>query len=165
MPKHHEVRALPYSASQMYDLVIDVARYNEFLPWVSAVRVRSDSETEMVADLVVGFKAIKERFTSRVTKARDRSVHVDYIDGPLKFLRNDWRFEDDGAQGCRVDFMVEFAFKNRLFEAIAGQMFDHALRRMIGAFEARAHQLYGPPSVKPPTPASATPRQSALPEA
>jgi coenzyme Q-binding protein COQ10 len=127
----------------MYDLVTDVARYGEFLPWVSAVRVRSDSEAEMVADLIVGFKAIKERFTSRVKKERARSVHVDYLDGPLKFLHNDWRFEEDGAGGCRVDFMVEFAFKNRVFEAIAGQMFDHALRKMIGAFEARAHTLYG----------------------
>ncbi len=142
MPKHQEVRALPYSAAQMYALVTDVARYPEFLPWVSAVRVRSDSDTEMVADLIVGFKALKERFTSRVTKVRPRSVHVEYIDGPLKFLRNEWAFEDDGVGGCRVDFMVEFAFKNRLFEALAGQMFDHALRRMIGAFEARAHTLY-----------------------
>jgi coenzyme Q-binding protein COQ10 len=127
----------------MYDLVIDVARYAEFLPWVTAVRVRSNSETEMVADLVVGFKAIKERFTSRVTKTRASSVHVDYIDGPLKYLRNDWRFEPHPAGGCRVEFVVEFAFKNRLFEALAGQMFDHALRRMIGAFETRAIALYG----------------------
>ena len=143
MPKHQEVRALPFSAVQMYDLVTDVARYGEFLPWVSAVRVRSDTETEMLADLIVGFKAIKERFTSRVTKERARAVHVDYVDGPLKYLHNDWAFEDDGTGGCRVDFSVEFAFKNRLFEAIAGQMFDHALRKMIGAFEARAHALYG----------------------
>ena len=143
MPKHQEVRALPYSATQMYDLVTDVARYAEFLPWVSAVRVRSNSETEMVADLIVGFKALKERFTSRVTKERASRVHVDYIEGPLKFLRNEWVFESDDAGGCRVDFMVEFAFKNRLFEALAGQMFDHALRRMIGAFETRAHALYG----------------------
>jgi len=143
MPKHQEVRALPYSVAQMYDLVTDVARYGEFLPWVSAVRVRSNSEDEMVADLIVGFKAIKERFTSRVAKVRNRSVHVDYIDGPLKFLHNDWTFEDDGAGGCRVDFSVEFGFKNRLFETVAGQMFDYALRRMIGAFETRADALYG----------------------
>lgn len=143
MPKHREVRALPYSVAQMYDLVIDVPRYSEFLPWVSAVRVRSNSESEMVADLIVGFKAIKERFTSRVAKVRNQSVHVDYIDGPLKFLRNDWLFEDDPNGGCRIDFSVEFAFKNRMFEALAGQMFDYALRRMIGAFEARAHALYG----------------------
>ena len=143
MPKHHEVRALPYSATQMYELVIDVARYAEFLPWVCAVRVRSDTEYQMLADLVVGFRAIKERFTSRVTKERARRVHVDYLEGPLKFLYNEWLFEDDGNGGCRVDFTVEFAFKSRVFEALAGQLFDYALRKMIGAFETRAHQLYG----------------------
>ncbi|MBU6206154.1 MAG: type II toxin-antitoxin system RatA family toxin [Alphaproteobacteria bacterium] len=143
MPAHHEMRILPYTPAQMYALVTDVARYGEFLPWVSAVRVRSDSETEMVADLIVGFKALREKFTSRVVKVRPGSVHVDYIEGPLKFLTNDWRFADDGAGGCVVDFSVAFAFRNRIFEALAGQMFDHALKRMIGAFEARADALYG----------------------
>lgn len=143
MLEHHEVRTLPYSVDQMYALVTDVARYAEFLPWVRAVRVRSNTETEMLADLIVGFKAIKERFTSRVTKVRPTRVHVDYIEGPLKFLRNEWEFSPTPDGGCHVDFVVAFAFKNRLFEAIAGQMFETALRRMIGAFEARAAALYG----------------------
>jgi coenzyme Q-binding protein COQ10 len=125
----------------MYDMVADVARYHEFLPWVSAVRVKSDSDTEMVADLLVGFKQLREKFTSRVVKARPRTIHVDYLDGPLKHLRNEWVFEATPT-GCTVDFTVDFAFKNRLFEAIAGQFFDQALRKMIGAFETRAHDLY-----------------------
>lgn len=145
MPGHREKRFLPYSAEQMFDLVADVGRYAEFLPWVTAVRVRSDSETEMVADLIVGFRALRERFTSRVGKERARLISVDYIDGPLKFLRNDWRFEP-AAGGCTIDFSVDFAFKNRVFEAIAGQMFDAALRKMINAFEAQADTLYGAPS-------------------
>lgn len=127
----------------MFDLVADVGRYGEFLPWVAAVRVRSDSATESVADLIVGFKALRETFTSRVVKQRPNEVHVDYIDGPLKYLHNDWLFRPDGAGGCLVDFSVDFAFRNRLFEALAGQMFDAALRKMIGAFEARAEALYG----------------------
>jgi coenzyme Q-binding protein COQ10 len=127
----------------MFDLVADVARYPEFLPWVTAVRIRSDSAIEMVADLGVGFMALRERFTSRVTKQRPESVHVDYVDGPLKFLRNEWRFRDDGAGGCVVEFAVAFEFRNRLFERLAGQVFDRALRRMIGAFETRAARLYG----------------------
>jgi coenzyme Q-binding protein COQ10 len=143
MPRHSETRALPHSPTQMYDLVTDVARYNEFLPWVSAVRVRSDSETEMVADLIVGFKAIRETFTSRVIKARPDRVHVDYLDGPLKHLTNDWVFHDDGNGGCLVDFTVDFAFKNRVFEALAGQYFDKALRKMTDAFETRAAAIYG----------------------
>ena len=143
MPRHAETRHLPYTPEQLFDLVADVPRYQEFLPWVAAVRVRSDSETEMVADLVVGFKALRERFTSRVTKDRPNTIRVDYVEGPLKYLRNDWTFRPDGAGGTKLDFAVDFAFRSRIFEAIAGQMFDRALRKMIGAFEARAAELYG----------------------
>jgi coenzyme Q-binding protein COQ10 len=127
----------------MFDLVADVARYPEFLPWISAVRVRSDSESEMVADLVVGFRAIKEIFTSRVKKNRPNTVFVEYIDGPLKFLYNDWSFRSDGEGGCLVDFTVDFEFRNRLFERLAGQYFEKALRKMADAFVARAEAIYG----------------------
>lgn len=142
MPRHHEVRSLPYSAEQMYALVADVARYAEFLPWVSAVRVRSDSAEEMIADLVVGFKGLRERFTSRVHKTPMTRIHVDYLDGPLKHLHNDWHFRPIET-GCEVDFTVEFAFKNSLFEALSGQVFDKAVRKMTQAFEDRANVLYG----------------------
>lgn len=142
MPRHSETRTLPYSPEQMFDLVADVPSYAKFLPWVSAVRVRSDSETEMVADLMVGFKSLRERFASRVTKDRPNSIHVDYLDGPLKFLRNDWTFRSDGQGGTLLDFSVDFEFKSRIFELIAGQVFDRALRQMIGAFEQRAATLY-----------------------
>lgn len=127
----------------MYDLVTDVARYAEFLPWVSAVRVRSDNPTEMVADLIVGFKAIKETFTSRVRKDRPHSVTVDYIDGPLKFLHNEWHFRERAGGGCVVDFKVEFEFKSRMFETLAGQVFDRAVAKMTDAFVTRADALYG----------------------
>ena len=143
MPKHHETRPLPYTPDQMFDLVSNVAAYPEFLPWVSAIRVRRDDESEMVADMIVGFKGIKESFTSRVHKHRPDYVRVDYLEGPLKHLHNEWRFRDDGKGGVLVDFEVEFEFKNRLFEMLAGQMFDKALRKMIGAFETRAAELYG----------------------
>lgn len=152
MPKHTETRHLPYTSEQMFDLVADVPRYGEFLPWVAAVRVRSDSETEMVADLVVGFKSLSERFTSKVTKQRPGRIHVEYIDGPLAYLHNEWGFRPDGQGGTHVDFMVDFAFKSRIFEMLAGQVFDKALRRMIGAFETRAAQLYGTGVSASPTP-------------
>ena len=143
MPRHSETKHLPYSPEQLFDLVADVARYDEFLPWVTAVRVRSSSETEMVADLIVGFNAFKERFTSRVTKERPNHIMVDYVEGPLKYLKNEWRFEraDDG--GTNLHFSVDFAFRSRIFESLAGAMFDRALRRMTGAFEQRAAALYG----------------------
>lgn len=142
MPKHAETRHLPYSAAQMFDLVADVKRYPEFLPWISAMRVRRDGPTETLADMIVGFKGLRETFTSKVEKLRPATIHVDYVDGPLKYLTNDWAFRDE-AGGCAVDFTVDFAFKNRVFEALAGQVFGVALRKMIGAFETRADALYG----------------------
>ena len=142
MPRHSETKFLPYTPEQLFDMVADVARYDEFLPWVVAVRVRSSSETETVADLVVGFNAFKERFTSRVIKRRPGEICVDYVEGPLKYLHNEWKFEA-ASSGTNVHFSVDFAFKSRLFEALAGQMFDRALRRMTGAFEQRAAALYG----------------------
>lgn len=143
MPGIHEVHSLPYSAEQMFDLVADVARYSEFLPWVIATRVRSDSESEMVADMVVGFKSIREKFTSRVTKDRPNEIDVHYIDGPLRDLDNIWRFKPLSETACEVEFQVSFSFRNKVFEALAGQYFDSAFRRMVAAFEARAAQLYG----------------------
>ena len=143
MPRHSETRFLPYTPEQLFDLVADVEHYDEFLPWVVAVRVTSSSETETVADLVVGFNAFKERFTSRVSKQRPSRILVDYIEGPLKYLKNEWRFDPAADGGTNVYFSVDFAFKSRLFESLAGAMFDRALRRMTGAFEQRAAALYG----------------------
>lgn len=143
MPGIREQRPVPYSAAQMFDLVADVARYREFLPWVVATRIRSDSDSEMIADMVVGFKSLRESFTSRVLKNRPDKIEVIYVDGPLRDLDNIWRFEDLPEGGCRIDFEVQFTFRNRVFEALAGQYFDRAFRKMVEAFEARAHALYG----------------------
>ena len=143
MPRHSETRYLPYTPDQLFGMVADVASYDEFLPWVSAVRIRSDSETEMVADLIVGFNAFKERFTSRVVKERPDRICVDYVEGPLKYLHNEWKFDRASDGGTNVGFSVDFAFKSRLFETLAGSMFDRALRRMTNAFEQRAAALYG----------------------
>jgi coenzyme Q-binding protein COQ10 len=143
MPGIRETRRLPYTAEQMFDLVSDVARYPEFLPWVVATRVRSDDGREMVADMLVGFKALREKFTSRVVKERPRRIEVIYIDGPLKDLDNIWEFEPLEDGGCEVDFCVDFTFKNKMFEMLAGQYFDRAFRKMVAAFETRADELYG----------------------
>ncbi|MXP09501.1 type II toxin-antitoxin system RatA family toxin [Pseudoblastomonas halimionae] len=143
MPTIRESKRLPYSCEQMFDLVADVDRYPEFLPWVVATRVRADSETEMTADMLVGFKAIREKFTSRVTKARPHSILVHYVDGPLRDLDNSWAFEPDGEEACRINFCVDFTFKNKVFEALAGQYADRAFRKMVAAFETRAAALYG----------------------
>jgi coenzyme Q-binding protein COQ10 len=138
-----ETRQLPYSAEQMFDLVADVARYGEFLPWVVATRVKSDSDTEMVADMLVGFKMLREKFTSRITKSRPSELQVHYIDGPMRDLDNRWHFAPRGPGGCEIDFRVTFSFRNALFEKLAGQYVDRAFGKMVAAFETRAAQLYG----------------------
>ncbi|MCJ2181421.1 type II toxin-antitoxin system RatA family toxin [Novosphingobium sp. 1949] len=146
MPGIHETHRLPYSAEQMFDLVADVGRYQEFLPWVVATRVRSDSGTEMIADMLVGFKALREKFTSRVEKIRPQELRVHYVDGPMKDLDNVWRFHPAGDHACDVEFDVRFSFRNALFEKLAGQYFDKAFRKMVAAFETRAAELYGAPA-------------------
>jgi coenzyme Q-binding protein COQ10 len=143
MPGIHEVVRLPYSAEQMFDLVADVGRYHEFLPWVVATRVKSDSEDEMVADMLVGFKSLREKFTSRVVKRRPDRIEVHYLDGPMKDLDNRWLFRAMPDGGCEIDFCVDFTFRNAVFEALAGQYFDRAFRKMVAAFETRADALYG----------------------
>ena len=143
MPGIRETRQLPYSAEQMFDLVADVARYPEFLPWVAATRVRSDDGREMLADMLVGFKALREKFTSRVLKDRPNRLEVIYIDGPMRDLDNVWHFSPLPGGGCEIQFSVDFSFKNKMFEMLAGQYFDRAFRKLVAAFEARADVLYG----------------------
>lgn len=142
MPSIRETKSLPYSAEQMFDLVADVDKYPEFLPWVVATRVRRDDEHAMTADMLVGFKAIREKFTSKVQKNRPSTIDVHYVDGPLRDLDNRWTFTPTD-EGCEIFFSVDFAFKSKMFEALAGQYIDRAFRKMVAAFETRADELYG----------------------
>lgn len=146
MPRHNEQRLLPWTPEQLFDLVADVERYPEFLPWVAAIRVRERSEQELVADLSVGFRALRETFTSRVRLDRPDAIAVEYLSGPLKYLHNDWRFVPENG-GTRLHFTVDFAFKSRLFERLAGAFFSDAFKRMVASFEARAEKLYGKSSL------------------
>lgn len=147
MPKHAETRTLPYSAEQMYALVADVARYPEFLPWCSAARVRSvtpcDGGEVMLADLVIGFQVFRERFGSRVGLFHEAMrIETEYLDGPFKYLRSNWVFSE-AENGCDVAFDVDFEFKNIILQKAAGLFFFEAMQRIVKAFEARAHELYG----------------------
>lgn len=142
MPRHSETRVLPWSPEQLFDLVADIGRYPEFLPWVAAVRIREQREDIVVADMAVGFRALKEKFTSQVRLDRPRHIDVDYISGPLKHLHNDWFFHEDPG-GTRIEFSVDFEFRSRLFERLAGAFFHEAFKRMVASFEARARKLYG----------------------
>lgn len=145
MPTHAEKRILPYTPDQMYRLVADVERYPEFLPWCVAARVRRREGTVMWADLMIGFKMIRERFTSRVElNAPQRRIDVRYTEGPFHYLNNHWSFEADPG-GCRVDFFVDFEFRSKLLQQMIGTLFNEAVRRMVHAFETRAAHLYGNP--------------------
>ena len=143
MPVINQQWRLAWSAEEMFDLVADVKRYPEFLPWVVATRIKSDSETEMVADMMVGFSALREKFTSRVIKERPNRIAVEYLDGPLKRLSNTWAFRGEEDGGCVIDFNVDFTFRSAILEALAGQYLDRAFRKMVAAFETRAEKVYG----------------------
>ena len=150
MPTHSETRPLPYTAQQMYDLVADVARYPEFLPWTAAARIRSrtprpDGSEVMEADLVISFKVFRERFGSRVTLWPERMrIDTEYLDGPFRYMRSDWRFRDLPEGGCEVEFFVDFEFRNAILQRVIGVVFDEAMRRVVRAFEERAKALHGP---------------------
>lgn len=141
MPQHSERRFLPYTPEQLFDLVADVGSYAEFLPWVVATRVKSSSDAAMIADIVVGFSMFREKFTSRVVLERPLHIHIDYLNGPLKFLYNDWRFKAVEG-GSEVHFHVDFAFRQPLLNTLAGSYFEEAFRRMVSAFEKRAAIVY-----------------------
>lgn len=150
MPTHAEKKVLPYTPRQMYDLVADVERYPEFLPWCLASRIRRREGNVMFADLVIGFKMVRERFTSRV-ELNDAAcrINVQYTDGPFQYLNNHWIFSEHET-GCCVDFFVDFEFRSKMLQKIMGLLFNEAVRRMVHAFETRADQLYGRPGTARP---------------
>jgi len=155
MPTHAEKRTLRYTPEQMFDMVADVRRYPEFLPWCVGARVLSRSEGELVADLTIGFKMFRETFRSRVTLERPDHIHVAYETGPFRYLNNHWRFRPV-ATGTEVDFFVDFEFKSRILQMAIGVVFNEAVRLMVRAFERRAVVLYGRSAV-PVTPGSPAP--------
>ncbi|MDE2581858.1 MAG: type II toxin-antitoxin system RatA family toxin [Rhodospirillales bacterium] len=144
MPTHAERQVVPYRPEQLFDLVADVGRYPEFLPWCVGARVRSRSESLEIADLTIGFGPFRESFTSRVTLDRPRGVKVAYENGPFRYLNNQWLFNPVPA-GTEVDFFVDFEFRSRLLQRAIGVVFNEAVRRMVAAFLRRAGQVYGPP--------------------
>ncbi len=145
MPTHAERRHLPYRADQLFDLVADVARYPEFLPWCTGARIRERRDNVIIADLLIGFRMIRERFTSRVTLNRPDRIDVAYSEGPFRYLENHWLFEEQADGSCVIDFYVDFEFRSRVLQRLIGALFNEAVRRMVGAFEGRARQLYGEP--------------------
>ena len=148
MPRHSETRVVPYTADEMYALVADIESYPRFLPWTAAARIRSRApspEGEVVlADLVISFKVFRESFGSRVVLHPDeKRIETAYVDGPFRHLESEWRFADRAEGGCRIEFWVDFAFRNAILGRVIGVVFDEAMQRVVAAFEKRARSLYG----------------------
>jgi coenzyme Q-binding protein COQ10 len=135
---------LPYTPEQLFALVADIERYPEFLPWCVGARIKERRGDLIVADLIIGFRMFRERFTSRVSLDPPQRIDVAYTEGPFRYLDNHWTFGPHPA-GCRVGFFVDFEFKSRLLQRLIEVLFSEAVRRMVGAFEKRASELYGPP--------------------
>jgi len=142
MPEHRETRRLPYSAAQMFDLVADIEHYPDFLPWCLSTHILTRGREKVTADLVIGYKFFREKFTSEVTLDRPHKIIVHYRSGPLSHLSNEWLFEPQGKKACNVTFHVDFDFQSPLLRAAMNMFFDKALSKMVAAFEARAATLY-----------------------
>jgi len=143
MPTHAEKKYLPYRPEQLFDLVADVEKYGDFLPWCIACRVTRRDGNVIEADLIIGYKMFREKFKSRVVLDRPDHIRVDYLSGPLKSLSNEWRFIPEG-QGTTIDFYVDFEFQNPMLQSLVTMFFDKAVSRMVSAFEKRAAALYSP---------------------
>lgn len=143
MPKFTEKKILPYSPAQVFGIVSDVAKYPDFLPWCVGARVYGKKPNQFDADVIIGFKMFRERFTSRVTLAENEKVDVDYIKGPMNRLYNHWRFIEQEDGSCLVDFEVDFEFNSKLLNDLIGGLFGKACEKMVAAFEERANALYG----------------------
>jgi coenzyme Q-binding protein COQ10 len=142
MPTHAEKRHLPHSSQQMFNLVSDVAKYPEFLPWCVGTRIKEEDSQHIVADMVIGYKMFRERFTSRVEFSAPDRINVVYENGPFKYLNNHWIFTSEEDGSCTVDFFVDFEFHSKLLQKIIGVMFNEAVKIMVHAFEKRAAIIY-----------------------
>lgn len=143
MPSHTENRIVPYSSEQLFDLVMDIEKYPEFLPWCIGARINSRSKNDLTADVIIGYKIFREMFSSRVHFTKDKEIEVEYLKGPMRHLHNKWVFKNLKENQCRVDFYVDFSFKTKLFENLVDQFFHKVLVKMLNAFELRAIELYG----------------------
>ena len=143
MPTHAEVRVLHHPPEQLFDLVADVEKYPEFLPWCVDARIRRREGDLVVADLVIGYRMFRERFTSTVALNRPDRIDVTYAEGPFRYLNNHWIFAPEGPDSCVIDFFVDFEFRSRVLQAMVGRVFGEAVKVMVHAFERRADELFG----------------------
>ena len=142
MKKHHEKRFVDHSPKQMFDLVSNVKKYPDFLPWCLGSRILNNDGDVLIADLIIGFQIYREKFRSKVVLNKNKNIiEVFYEDGPFKHLSNKWEFKKFN-KGCEINFYLEFEFKNIFFQTIMEKLFSEAVKRMVEAFEKRAENVY-----------------------
>ena len=145
MPKHEEIRYLNFSSEKLFDLVADIERYPEFLPWCLDAKIIKKEDCIVYADLAVGYKWIKEIYRSKVILTRPNVIKIEYQRGPFKYLENYWHFHSKN-NGCEIKFYIDFEFRSLILRKIIGPFFGEAVVRMVRAFESRAKAIYGPPN-------------------
>lgn len=142
MPRYEEIKTLPYPAEFLYELVLDVEKYPDFLPWCVGARITERHDDHFIAQMMIGYKFYREQFLSRVEVHTDLEVHVEYVNGPFHYLQNHWKFIRIDEQNCEIDFYVDFEFKNKFLQSLISAFFTEAVHRMISSFEKRAKELY-----------------------
>jgi coenzyme Q-binding protein COQ10 len=148
MPQFSTKRRVRHGAADMFDLVADVERYPEFVPFCRALKVQRRGRDErgrdtVVCQMTIAYKLIQETFTTRVTLDRaGLQILVDYLSGPFNRLENRWSFRAAGEHACDVEFYLHYEFRSRALAFVMGAMFEAVFRRFADAFERRADQIY-----------------------
>ena len=151
MPKHLIDQQSIFSVEQLYLLVKDIEQYPKFIPWCTAARILSEQPNMLVAELVIGYKGLIEKYTSKIIltppDSQQARIEVEMTHGPFKYLINNWHFISNNLNGCNINFFIDFSFKSKILEKIMGSFFDKAVCKMVNAFEDRAKVLYHKPKI------------------
>jgi coenzyme Q-binding protein COQ10 len=146
MTNHTERLHLNYEATQLFDLVADVERYPEFLPWVIAARIHRRKDQTVWVDMTMGTNFLRRRFSTVAQLDRPRRIEISGHDPLFEFFEQRWSFDAAAAGGTNVEYRVDYQFQSRLLQALIGASFADRARAMVAAFKRRARQLYGAPA-------------------
>jgi coenzyme Q-binding protein COQ10 len=142
MPTHAEKRILPFKVKQIFDLVADVEKYPDFLPWVISAKIISREDNKFTADLEIGYKIIRTSYRSEVILTPHQTIDINYVDGPFRYLNNHWHFKELDEKLMEVDFFIDFDFQSSYLQVLLQSAFTEVVKRMIQAFEKRAAEIY-----------------------
>lgn len=148
MPQHREIRTIPFSQKQMFDLVADIERYPDFLPWCIDAKIHNKNNNEIIASLKIGYNNFSENFVSKVILNEPNFIEVEDKDGPFKFLTNKWEFNVADNNHCEIVFEIDFSFNSSVLNIIMGNLFYRAFKKMVSSFEDRAHSIYSIPIIE-----------------